>query len=145
MTQVNLSTEQKQTQGRDLPLSRGGGRRGNDGEFGISRCKLFYIGEINNKGLLCSTGNHIQYLVMNFIQFLLFHNPLLRHSAALLLWNTEDPRASLEPEQVRNEHSCHLTASHPCTPCLGPVVNLHRHQKMGTGGLYLSPCWQLLL
>ena len=34
-------------------------------EFGISRCKLLYIGWINNKVLLYSTGNYIQYLVMN--------------------------------------------------------------------------------
>ena len=36
-----------------------------DGEFGISRCKLLYIGWINNKVLLFSTGNYIQYPVMN--------------------------------------------------------------------------------
>ena len=30
-------------------------------EFGISRCKLVYTGWINNKVLLYSTGNHIQY------------------------------------------------------------------------------------
>lgn len=53
MTQVNLSAEQRQTPGRALPLSRGGGRPGSDGEFGIGRCKLFHIGEINDKGLLC--------------------------------------------------------------------------------------------
>ena len=34
-------------------------------EFGISRCKLLYIGWINNKVLLCSTGNYIQYSVIN--------------------------------------------------------------------------------
>lgn len=32
-------------------------------EVGISRCKLVYIGWINNKVLLYSTGNYIQYLV----------------------------------------------------------------------------------
>ena len=37
MTQVNLSAEQRQTPGRALPLSRGGGRPGSDGEFGIGR------------------------------------------------------------------------------------------------------------
>ena len=31
----------------------------------ISRCKLLYIGWINNKVLLYSTGNSIQYLVIN--------------------------------------------------------------------------------
>ena len=34
-------------------------------EFEISRGKLLYIGEINSKVLLCSTGNYIQYLVIN--------------------------------------------------------------------------------
>ena len=32
---------------------------GKDWEFGISRCKLLYIGWINNKVLLYSTGNYI--------------------------------------------------------------------------------------
>ena len=34
-------------------------------EFGISRCKLLYIGWINNKVLPYSTGNYIQYPVIN--------------------------------------------------------------------------------
>ena len=37
---------------------------GVDWEFGISRCKLVYIGWIN-KVLLYSTGNYIQYPVIN--------------------------------------------------------------------------------
>ena len=43
----------------------GGGGRGMDREFGISRCKLVYIEWINNKVLLYSTGNYIQYPVIN--------------------------------------------------------------------------------
>ena len=40
--------------------------KGRDGKFGISRCKLLYIGWINNNNfLLYSTRNHIQYLVIN--------------------------------------------------------------------------------
>ena len=35
-------------------------------EFGISRCKLLYIEWINNKVLLNSTGNYIQYPVINY-------------------------------------------------------------------------------
>ena len=42
-----------------------GGRGGKDWEFGISRCKLVYIGWMNNKVLLYSTGNYIQYPVIN--------------------------------------------------------------------------------
>ena len=38
---------------------------GKDWEFGINRCKLVYIGWINNKVLLYSTGNYIQYPVIN--------------------------------------------------------------------------------
>ena len=37
---------------------------GSDWEFGIGRCKLLHIGWIN-KVLLCSTGDYIQYPVMN--------------------------------------------------------------------------------
>ena len=42
----------------------GGGGRGMDWEFGISRCKLLYTGWIDNKVLLYSTGNYIQYLMI---------------------------------------------------------------------------------
>ena len=37
------------------------GGRGTDREFGSSSCQLVYIGWINNKVLLDSTGNHTQY------------------------------------------------------------------------------------
>ena len=43
----------------------GGGKGGKEWEFGISRCKLLYIGRINNKVLLYSTENYIQYSVTN--------------------------------------------------------------------------------
>ena len=36
-------------------------------EFGISRYKLLYIGQINNKVLLYSTENYIHYLVITYI------------------------------------------------------------------------------
>ena len=38
---------------------------GKDWVFGASRCKLLYIGWINNKVLLYSTGNYIQCLGVN--------------------------------------------------------------------------------
>ena len=41
------------------------GGKGMEWEFGISRCKLLYAGWINNKVLLYSTGNYIQYSVIN--------------------------------------------------------------------------------
>ena len=34
-------------------------------EVGVSRCKLLYIGWINNKVLLYSTGKYIQYPMIN--------------------------------------------------------------------------------
>ena len=40
----------------------GGGR---EWEVGVSRCKLLYIGWINNKVLLYSTENYIQYPIIN--------------------------------------------------------------------------------
>ena len=43
----------------------GGDKGGMDWEFEISRCKLLHIAWINNKDLLYSTGNYIQYPVVN--------------------------------------------------------------------------------
>ena len=36
------------------------GRRGNDWEFWVRRCKLLHLEWINNKVLLYSTGNYIK-------------------------------------------------------------------------------------
>ena len=47
-----------------LPKGKGGGG-GMEWEFGISRCKLLYVGWINNKVLLHIAGNYIQYPVIN--------------------------------------------------------------------------------
>ena len=47
-----------------LPRRRGGGR-GIEWEFGVGICKLLYIEWINNGVLLDSTGNRIQYPVIN--------------------------------------------------------------------------------
>ena len=47
-------------------VASGEGWGGMDWEFGISRCKLLYREWINNKVLLYSTGNYIQYLVINY-------------------------------------------------------------------------------
>ena len=65
---MNLSMKQKQThRHREQTCGRqgGGGWGGMDWEFGMSRYKLVYIGWINNKALLYSTGNYIQYPVIN--------------------------------------------------------------------------------
>ena len=66
MTQMNLYT--KQTHGhreQTCGSQGGGGWRGMDWEFGVSRCKLLYTEWINNQVLLYSTGNYIQYPVIN--------------------------------------------------------------------------------
>ena len=42
-----------------------GGAGGRDWEFGVSRCKLLYTGWLNNKVLLYTTGNDVQYPVIN--------------------------------------------------------------------------------
>ena len=44
-------------------VAKGEGRR--EREFGVGRCKLVYIGWINNKVLMQSTGNYAQYPVIN--------------------------------------------------------------------------------
>ena len=68
MTQMNISMKQKQTHWQRettertswcLPRGRGKGRK--DWEFGNS--KLLYVGWINSKVLLSSTGTYIQYPV----------------------------------------------------------------------------------
>ena len=64
---MNLPTKQEQTPGH-REQTRGcqgtGGESGRDGEFGVSRCKLFHLEWLSNEVLLYSTGNSIQSLVM---------------------------------------------------------------------------------
>ena len=63
---MNLSTKQKQThrhREQTYGCQWGGGRV--DWEFGVSRCKLLHIEWINNKVLLYSTRNYIQYPGIN--------------------------------------------------------------------------------
>ena len=52
------------TENRCVGAKVGGGEE-KECEDGISRCKLVYMDWISNKVLLCSTGNYIQYLVIN--------------------------------------------------------------------------------
>ena len=63
---MNISMRQKQTRREQTcGWQRGGGGEGKDWEFGISRCKLFYIDGVNNKVPLYNTGNYIQYPLIN--------------------------------------------------------------------------------
>ena len=63
---MNLSTEQKQRHGEQ---TRGcqGGQSVMDGEFGVSRCKLLlHLELIHSEVLLCSKGNYIQSLGIEY-------------------------------------------------------------------------------
>ena len=61
MTQTSLQNRNTHTDiaNRLVVAKVGGGGVGKDWEFGIRRCKLLYIGWINNKLLLYGTGNDI--------------------------------------------------------------------------------------
>ena len=66
---MNLSVKQKQThRHREQTCGCQGGRGGGSGmnwEFGVGSCKLLHVEWINHKVLLYSTGNYIQYPVIN--------------------------------------------------------------------------------
>ena len=69
MAQMNLSMKRKQThRHREQTYGcQGGGSWGGgmEWEVGVSRHKLLYIEWINNKVLLYSIGNYIQYPMIN--------------------------------------------------------------------------------
>ena len=61
--QMKLFTKQKQTHGhREHTCGCQGGGSGMNGEFGVSRYKLFHLDWIGNEVLLYRTGNYIQSL-----------------------------------------------------------------------------------
>ena len=64
---MNLLTKQKQADShrKETWLLKGIGG-GTIKEFMISRYKLVYIKQINNRVLPYSIGNYIQYLVINY-------------------------------------------------------------------------------
>ena len=69
MTQMNLSMKHKHRE--QTCVCQGGGRGSGAGkcwEFETSICKLPYIGWINNKVLLYSTGKYIQYSIVNHME-----------------------------------------------------------------------------
>ena len=70
MTQMNIPMKQKQTDRHREQIcgcqARGGSRGWKNWEFVINKCKLLYIGWINNKVLLYVTENHIQYPMKNY-------------------------------------------------------------------------------
>ena len=67
MIPMNLFTNRNRLTDLEKELMVAKGEDGGgvmDWEFGISRCKLLYIQWINNKVVLYSTGNYIQYPVI---------------------------------------------------------------------------------
>ena len=67
-TQTNLSMKQKLThrcRNQTFGCQGGGAGGGKVWEFGNSRCRQVYIGWINNKVPVWSTGNYIQYPGIN--------------------------------------------------------------------------------
>ena len=65
---MNLFTKEKQThrhrkQTYNYQRGKGGGI---NWQYGINRCTLPYIKQINKKDLWYSTGNYIQYLVITY-------------------------------------------------------------------------------
>ena len=65
--QINVSTKKNRlTDIENRPVvAKVVGRGGKEWEFGINRGKLLCVEWINNKILLYSTGNYIQYSVTN--------------------------------------------------------------------------------
>ena len=74
MTQMNLSVKQKQNyrhREQTGGYQAGGGVGGGvQWEVGVSRCRLLYVEWIDNKVLLYSTENYIQYPMINQTWFL---------------------------------------------------------------------------
>ena len=66
--QTNLSTKHKRThrhRNQTFGCHGGGAGGGKAWEFGNSRCRQVYIGWINNKVPVYSTGNYFQYPGIN--------------------------------------------------------------------------------
>ena len=64
MTQMNFiyETNRFMDTGNTLVVAKGEGIGGGmEGEVGVSRCKLLYTEWINNRVLLYSTENYVQY------------------------------------------------------------------------------------
>ena len=65
MTHLQNKNTHTDIENRRVLAKVDGGRGGKDWEFEVSRGKPLYTGWINNKVLLYSTGNYIQYPVTN--------------------------------------------------------------------------------
>ena len=83
---MNLSTKQKQTHRHREQW--GGGGEGWSGSLGLADAN-YYIEWINNKVLLHSTGNYIQYPVIN-------HNGKEREKECVYRYISESPGCTVE-------------------------------------------------
>ena len=107
--QRNLFTKQKQThrhRKQTCGYQRGKGGGGIKQAFGISRYKLLFIKQINNKVLLYSTGNYIQYSCNNLIE-------------RQLLIEERKWKKGVHEEQVEDTLQIPQTVSSVQLPCLG--------------------------
>ena len=77
-----------------------GGREGTDWEFRISRCKLLHVGLINNKVLLYSKGNYIQYPVINHIEKNMKNGVLSGHNGIGSILGALGCRFDAQPSMV---------------------------------------------
>ena len=129
------------------------GRGGMDWKFGVSRCKLvlIYIEWINNKVLIYSTGNYIQYPMINhngkelkkkecvclyirnqfssvlsLSRLRLFATPwTAAHQASLSITNSWSPPKPMAIESTMPSN--HLIL---CRPLLLLALNLFQHQGL---------------
>ena len=100
---MNLFTNWKQAhrhRKQTYGYQRGEGKEINQ-EFGISRYKLLYIKQINNKVLLYSTGNYIQY-------------PVIHHN---------------EKQYVKEYILNHLAVHEKLTHCKSAILQLKKNEK----------------
>ena len=68
-------------------------------EVGVSRCKILYIEWINNKALLYTTENYIQYPMINHNRKEFKKRLDFLHSPWLKLWAPKVGGASLIPDR----------------------------------------------
>ena len=62
---TNEPTNKTETDSYDIENREKGRGRGMDWEFGVGRCKVLHLERINNKLLMYSRGNYIQYTVID--------------------------------------------------------------------------------
>ena len=92
---INEPIYETETIHRQREQGKGGGG-GRDWEVGISRGKLLYTEQINNKVLLYSTRDHIHYSVINY-------NGKEYENECLYIWINESLRCIAETNNTVNQ------------------------------------------